>query len=60
MPLPDEILIKFFKWKMVSFAVMIGVFVGGIVSLIQGGSIIKYVMALVCIAVGSGSAYVEF
>ncbi|WP_374951052.1 hypothetical protein [Mucilaginibacter sp.] len=60
MPLPDEVIIKFSNWKIVWFIAMVGVFISGIVSLIEGGSMIKYVMALVCIAIGSVSAYVEY
>ena len=60
MPFPDEVVIKFSRWKIVWFIAMVGIFIGGVVSLIQGGSIIKYLMALVCIAIGSVSAYVKY
>jgi len=58
--IPPESIIKFSKWKVVWFAAMIFVMVGGIISLLQGGSIISYVMAVFAIAFGITSTYVEY
>ena len=60
MDIPPESIIKFSKWKVVWFAAMILVMVGGIISLLQGGNIISYVMAVFAIAFGATSTYIEF
>ncbi|WP_345953102.1 hypothetical protein [Mucilaginibacter sp. PAMB04168] len=56
----DEVTIKFSKAKILWFMAMVLVFIGGIVSLLQGGSIIKYIMSIVSIIVGATLAYQEY
>lgn len=60
MSVPDEVIIKFSKWKVAWFTVMVLVVVGGIVSLLRGGSVIKYIMSFVSIILGAMLAYQEY
>ncbi|MFD2145452.1 hypothetical protein [Mucilaginibacter antarcticus] len=58
--IPPETIIKLSKWKIVWLIAMFVVAIGGIASLIQGGSIPKYIMAIVSIIIGSGLVYAEY
>ena len=60
MSIPDEVTIKFSKWKILWFTAMVLVSIGGIVSLLQGGSVINYVMSIVSLIIGALLAYQEY
>jgi hypothetical protein len=58
--LPSQTVIKYSRVKILWFVAMILVAIGGIASLIQGGSIIKYMMAVFCVLIGAWLAWREY
>jgi hypothetical protein len=60
MSVSDQVIIKFSRLKVIWFTSMVLVVVGGIASLLQGGSIVKYVMSVISIVIGGILAYQEY
>src|SRR4051812_40017081 len=60
MPGSSEIIIKFSKWKILWFTAMALVVIGGVLSLLQGGSIVKYIMSVVIVIIGAMLVYQEY
>jgi uncharacterized protein YqcC (DUF446 family) len=60
MSVSDQVIIKFSRLKIIWFTSMVLVVVGGIASLLQSGSIVKYVMSIISIVIGSILAYQEY
>lgn len=60
MAIPDQTIIKYSKFKVLWITTMMLVVLFGVVSIIKGGSILKYVMAVVCVLTGSLIVWMEF
>jgi len=58
--LPPETIIKFSKWKVLWFITMVLVVIACIISIIQGGSILKYIMSFIGVLIGTAIAYFEY